>query len=295
MKNKIEYILLSVLLGLSILLGLSFWLNNFFAFNLFCQAHWEELSKLQASHMPIANGFYISIWVAISLFIFGLYIIYMPRNKKTNEKTQPVVQAAPSAPVAETKVQEPVSSPEETPVIMTRPPRLNLPKNMAQIIAQRQSQNANQQTTTQQKSNNEKPTDTYNSALAEIFSNNGYVVKSGSKISGFSPNLFAIGPNEIVWIGAVDTAPSKLNQAVDKLNDIFHTTLEDIPIHVKAFILDTLNQYQPDENTLVFKSLEELKTFVSENPSDTISDEEIESFGSYSEYIDTIIQYLKNL
>ena len=76
MKNKLEHILLSILLGLSIFLGLSFWLNTVFSFNIFCGAHWDELSKLQASQTPISMGFYASFVIAIFIFSFGIYMIY---------------------------------------------------------------------------------------------------------------------------------------------------------------------------------------------------------------------------
>ena len=69
MRNKIERILLSILLGTSILLGLSFWLNMKFGFNLFLNEHWHKLSELQATHTPINPWFYVSIEIAIFLFL----------------------------------------------------------------------------------------------------------------------------------------------------------------------------------------------------------------------------------
>ena len=56
------------------------------------------------------------------------------------------------------------------------------------------------------------------------------------------------------------------------------------------------NKYDSENSPLmVFKSIDELKEFITEHPADKITDEEQESFDSYSEYIDTIIQYIKNL
>lgn len=292
MKNKFEHLLLATLLGIAVLLGLSFWLDLIFGFNLFFKEHWDELARLQASHIPIAHGFYISIIFAVVLFIFGLYLIYIPSIRKTH-KTKVAVTTPISNTTPKTSEEVKKNPPAETPILLTRPPKLNLPKNMAQIIAQRQTQN---QTSEQKTSDTPNGLDSpYNSVLAEIFSENGYVIKQNPTISRFTPNLVAIGPNEVFWIGAVDATPDKLNSAITKLRNVFETTLEDIPINIRAFIIDNLNQYKSNDEILVFKSLEELKKFVSENPSDTIPEEEIDSFGSYSEYIDTIIQYIKNI
>ena len=296
MKNKFEHLLLSTLLGIAILLGLSFWLDLIFRFNLFFKEHWDELARLQASHTPIAHGFYVSIGFAVCLFILGLYLIYMPSIKKLHkQKIVTSVPATISTPKTTTYEETQKNPPAETPILLTRPPKLNLPKNMAQIVAQRQTQTTNQ--TSQQKTSitNDGTSNPYNPMLAEIFSENGYVVKPNPTISGFTSNLVAIGPNEVFWIGAVDVTPDKLNSAITKLRDVFETTLEDIPINIRAFIIDNLNQYQSNDEISVFKSLDELKKFVSENPSDTIPEEEVDSFGSYSEYIDTIIQYIKNI
>lgn len=295
MKNKFEHLLLATLLGIAVLLGLSFWLDLIFGFNLFFKEHWDELARLQASHIPIAHGFYISIIFAVVLFIFGLYLIYIPSIIRKTHKTKVAVTTPISNTTPKTSEEVKKDTPAETPILLTRPPKLNLPKNMAQIVAQRQTQTTNQ--TSQQKTSitNDGTSNPYNPMLAEIFSENGYVIKQNPTISGFTPNLVAIGPNEVFWIGAVDATPDKLNSAITKLRNVFETTLEDIPINIRAFIIDNLNQYKSNDEILVFKSLEELKKFVSENPSDTIPEEEIDSFGSYSEYIDTIIQYIKNI
>ena len=295
MKNKFEHLLLATLLGIAVLLGLSFWLDLIFGFNLFFKEHWDELARLQASHIPIAHGFYISIIFAVVLFIFGLYLIYIPSIIRKTHKTKVAVTTPISNTTPKTSEEIKKNPPAETPILLTRPPKLNLPKNMAQIVAQRQTQTANQ--TSQQKTSitNDGTSNPYNPMLAEIFSENGYVVKPNPTISGFTSNLVAIGPNEVFWIGAVDVTPDKLNSAITKLRDVFETTLEDIPINIRAFIIDNLNQYQSNDEISVFKSLDELKKFVSENPSDTIPEEEVDSFGSYSEYIDTIIQYIKNI
>ncbi len=117
-------------------------------------------------------------------------------------------------------------------------------------------------------------------------------------ISRFSPNLFAIAPNEIIWIGAVDTDIDKLQSAINRLENIFTETLEDIKININAFLVDTKNTQPASDSIFVFKSIEELKTFVTELPPawpNDMSNAEQENFDAYSEYIDTIIQYVKNM
>ena len=288
MKNKLEHILLSILLGLSVLLGLSFWMNTIFNFNIFCGAHWDEFAKLQATKTPISTGFYMSFVIAILVFVIGVYFIYRSTLKqifKPKEQNAPIPKIEQPINTPETKV------PEQQHVIYNnRPPRLNLPNNMAQIVAQKQTHQE------QQSKNKQTETSPYNPIMVEVFSNNGYVVKQNPKISGFVPNLFAIGNNEVVWIGGVDCDIEKMISGIQKLDSVFKETLEDIPININAFIIDTLNKYDSENNDiLVFKSIDELKDFIEQHPADDITETDQESFDSYSEYIDTIIQYIKNI
>ena len=297
MKNKLDRILLSFLLGTSVLLGLAFWLNTIFSFNLFFKEHWNELSRLQASHIPISNGFYISIGVAVFIFVFGLYIIYMPIIKKIQKKQKAVIQPNPILSPQSTNSKSNQKT-EDIPIeiigtVTPRPPRLNLPVNMAEIAAHHhQEQSAPQQKTIQNINYSQNP---YNQMLSQIFSDNGYLVKPNPTFSGFTPNLFAIGHGEILWIGAVDQDIEKLHKAIEKLQSVFQETLEDIQINIKAFMLDTMGQYQSKDSIYIFKSTDELKNFISENATDANNDSDQESFDAYSEYIDTIIQYIKNI
>lgn len=298
MRNKFERILLSILLGISVLLGLSFWLNTIFGFNLFFKEHWQELAKLQAEHIPISKGFYISIGVAIFIFVFGLCFIYIPAIKRVYKKN--VIQSQQVLPTTEPVVQknetvEPLTPKKEFVLPTSRPPRLNLPSNMAQIIKQQYSAPEQQPSKNTNNNNSESP---YTATFAQIFQDNGYTVKNNPKIAGFTPNLFAIAPNEILWIGAADCDIDKLQSAINKLKSIFQETLEDIQININAFILDTTSGQQTSDSIFIFKSLEELKKFVSELPpvrSEEETDADKENFDAYSEYIDTIIQYLKTM
>ena len=284
MRNKLEHILLSILLGITILLGLSFWLNTFFNFNIFCPEHWDELAKLQASKTPINYNFYISIGVAIFIFTIGIFLIYRQTGKNIHKKVKEEKQQLPQQHI--TTIQK-VPEQQQTNDIpsgiqFNRPPRLNLPNNMAQIAAQKNAQPKEVKPTASNSS-----TSPYNPMISEIFSTGGYTVKPNPTIAGFVPNLFAIGNNEIVWMGGVDCDIEKMTNGIQKLQSVFEKTLEDIPIHIHAFILDTMNRYDTtNDNILIFKSIEELKSFIDEHPAATIEDIDKENFDSYSEYID---------
>ena len=96
----------------------------------------------------------------------------------------------------------------------------------------------------------------------------------------------------------MDTDINKLQSAINRLDGIFTDTLEDIKININAFLIDTKNTYQSNDTIFVFKTLEELKTFVTELPPawpKDMSNADQENFDAYSEYIDTIIQYVKNM
>ena len=186
--------------------------------------------------------------------------------------------------VQEQKKTEPVP-------VFNRPPRLILPNNMHQIAEQNYV--AKTQPNLKQ---NTKYENKYNQIISEIFSDNGYLVKQNPTISGFTPNLFAIGNNEIVWVGGVDCDIEKMMQGLQRLDSVFKETLEDIQININAFVLDTLNKYDSENNDLfIFKSIDDLKAFITEHPADDIEETDQESFDSYSEYIDTIIKYIKNI
>ena len=296
MRNKFEQILLSVLWGMSVLLGLTFWLNTKFGFNIFLIQHWQDLSVLQASHTPISIGFYISFCVAVFVFLIGVYIILDNHGTKT-VKTITTTTTTVTTKITPANEQIPETIPFQAPtpnINLVRPPKLNLPNNFAQIAA---NHHAGQ---SQIKPNipTIEDTSTYNPELAEIFTNNAYLVKPDVVISGFKTNLFAIGYNEIVWVGAVNCDLDQFKQKIQKLKTTFSQTLEDIPITVYSFVLDIMHKYdsqQNEQNLFIFHSIDELKQFISQSQGEDIPESDQENFDAYSEYIDTIIKYIKNI
>ncbi|MBO7644909.1 MAG: hypothetical protein J6S57_01230 [Alphaproteobacteria bacterium] len=303
MRKIFEHLLLSVLIGLTILLGLTFWLNIKFGFNLLSNQHWQELASLQASGQPINKDFYVSIGAALLLFIFCLNIIYRPHSKKptkpVNEKkaisdlpmvvNQPISDSVePEKPTMKKesglRLDEQQNPPQKQSIPEpNRPPKLALPKNIAQIAAAQHSQ---------QKHDDFVQTDKYDDELVNIFSTNSFLVKKKPTIYGFTPNLFAIGANEIVWIGGVDCEIEKLNNAIQKLENTFKETLQDITITVNSFIIDTVNKYKSNPKVHIFHNIDELKQYISKNPGEPIKDSDREDFDAYSDYIDTVLTLL---
>lgn len=290
MRNFLEKFLISCLLIISVLLGLSFWLNVKYSFNMFSSKHWLFLSQLQASNAKITIGFYASFIIAFIVFLFGTLAVFSIKHERkaavSKPKTAPqpnIVQQPQTTPVVEQ-----TTAPQTPSSLITRPQRLNLPKNIAAIAAH----NFAQQKNTQQKQTQDSP---YNSVIKDIFEDAGYTIKQNPVISGFTSNLFAIGNNEIIWMGGIDSDINKIKNAVVKLNDTFQETLDDISININSFILDTHHTYDSDDTVLIFHDIEEIREYISNHPADPVKESDKENFDAYSEYIDTIIKYIKNI
>ena len=314
MKRKFEHFLLSILFGTSVLMALTFWLNINFGFNCLSVSHWAQLASLQATGAPINKDFYLSIGVGIIIFILGLYIINRPRFRKIPKMPQPVKNepvaslakpgTASLPPVPQPKqeqdipesvpVQQPIEEKKEASDIpvaapngmpLVRPPKLKLPTNISKMAATQYQQQENELIKQQQ-------LEKQNTEIVQIFTDNNYIVKKNPTIGKLKTNLFAIGNNEKIWMGAIDCDIESMQSAVKQLQDIFTETLEDIEIHVNAFILDTLGKYSATDNIEVFHTIAELNEFISKNPGDEIEDYEQDNFNAYSEYIDTVITML---
>ena len=195
------------------------------------------------------------------------------------QPTEPVIQKS------ETPVEKPPVNTIKNEIGLIRPPKLNLPRNMAQIAAQQHQIQTD-------KINSEQQTEQDNIEIAKIFTDNNYLVKKNAAISGLKTNLFAIGNNEQLWIGAVNCDIKLMQSAINQLNSVFTETLEDIAIHINAFIIDTFGKYSTTDGINVFHNIQELSDFISAHPGDTIEDFDRENFEAYSEYIDTVITML---
>lgn len=284
MKSKIDHFLLGLLWLLAMTLGASFLFNTKFGFNIFDVKHWAYLGQLQASKAPISAWFYIYMLIVVIVMIFGLYMIVRPRLRKISLNKQTVVPTPIAAPVPQ--VAEPIA---ETPVAaadLARPPRLNVPVGGPVMPAPKPT-------------NIEAPvaatapiisSDEFKE-IEDIFKNNGYTVKNPPQIGSLKPALLAIGPDEALWIGAVGIEPAALAQSVNMLRKIFSDTLEDIPIHINAFVLNPQSGDIPD--IIYFDSMDALRERMELNKAAANADPE--NFDAYSEYIDTVIGYVNKL
>lgn len=303
MKIRFDNLLLGTLWIIAVTLGASFWFNTLFGFDIFSAKHWEYVSYLQAAKTPIVSTFYVSFVITIFIAILGLYVLIRPRLRKfrlpilrissSNEKkfeqvektnkdasTLDVVQKSEyqTAPAATVQHQQ------YTPV---RPPRLNLPisNNIASAI-----------NTTQQKSNfskQENPANKDYPEIQEIFKSAGYTVKKNTIINGNKTALLAIGSNEVLWIGAVGIKTTDMRAMIDKLARIFSDTLDDIYININGFVISALDAGTSEfQDILMFNSVDELKSYMENKKNPPLAEDDDGNFEAYSEYIDTVINYI---
>ncbi|MBQ7127695.1 MAG: hypothetical protein IJO18_01795 [Alphaproteobacteria bacterium] len=302
MKKNFENILLGLLWLMVATLGTTFWFNTRFGFNLFSGAHWDYLATQQASRTPVSFWFYFSFVAATFITLFVLYLLIKPRRRhikisapqkpNTAPKTNPdasqiniipgTVQHAPTTPVAPTAAPMP-----------PRPPRLNIapantfapatpmPTTMTPTIPATA-------TTPSVQTKQDWP------EIREIFSMAGYVIKPEPFINGKKMALLAIGTDEVLYLGAVGISTSQMQGCVNKLQQIFRDTLDDIEITVNAFVLNPTGT-NADESILTFNSIDELRHYMNEHRNTPLNTDDAENFAAYSEYITTVIEYIGKL
>ena len=283
-------------------LGTTFWFNTRFGFNLFSGAHWDYLATQQASRTPVSFWFYFSFVAATFITLFVLYLLIKPRRRhikisapqkpNTAPKTNPdasqiniipgTVQHAPTTPVAPTAAPMP-----------PRPPRLNIaPANTfapATPMPTTMTPTIPATTTTPSVQTKQDWPE-----IREIFSMAGYVIKPEPFINGKKMALLAIGTDEVLYLGAVGISTSQMQGCVNKLQQIFRDTLDDIEITVNAFVLNPTGT-NADESILTFNSIDELRHYMNEHRNTPLNTDDAENFAAYSEYITTVIEYIGKL
>lgn len=328
MKKQIDYILLGTLWLLAATLGASFWFNTQFGFNIFSGAHWLYLGQLQASDTHIRPMFYVSMVIAVVVTIAGLYILMQPRLRRMRMPgfmrrifaRGPKKTVGTDASTVASVPAEPIIRPAPQTDNIPRPPRLNMPRlNNAQMpttyapqaqgtaapTAQPSAATASTAVatpsltpapaTTMTAPTPVAPTVINFDEIKQIFERTGYTIKPSPRIAGIRPALFAIGADETLWLGGVGIEPARLNAAMEKLNSVFTDTLEDIVIHINGFVIDARGDVPAGVNIQLFASLDELRTYMDAHRNREISDAERDDFGAYSEYIDTVSNYLNKV
>ena len=300
MMNRINNFLIGLLWLLAMTLGATFWFNIMYGFNIFSAPHWQHLAYMQAIGQPVRLSFYISIVIAVIMTTFGLYVLLQSRFRRiTTPVFDRVAQPEQNAVQTNTNVlraqTEPTEQPQITPAAtsetdaptntpnIVRPPRLNIPTVTRSEPAPRVP------TVPLQKSRINPETEY--AAIREIFESAGYVFKGMPKIKGVQTATVAIGTAEVLWIGAVGVKTADMQRAVQTLSGIFSDTLEDIEIHINAFIVAPADSTD-NTDILGFATVDDLRKYIHERPNTPPDADDIENFDAYSGYIGTVVDYI---
>ena len=302
MMSKINNILIGVLWLLAVTLGTTFWFNTIFGFNIFSIPHWQHLAYIQATGQSVKPAFYISIIVAVLIAFYGLYKLLQPRFRqikltvfdRTRTATKPDLMAAATQ-TTQQIVQTPVIQPdnEQSPSTEThndnalqnnRPPRLNIPAVTRNATAPRVPLTPIQKTPTNP--------ETEYADIRNIFESAGYLYKGAPKIKNVQTAVVAIGTDEILWIGAVGVQNADMNRAVQTLSGVFADTLEDIEIHINAFVIAAPDAANATPNILQFATVDDLRNYISGIPNTPPDGDDVENFDAYSGYIGTVMDYI---
>lgn len=309
MNKQIERILICLLWLLAATLGTCFWLNTAFGFNIFSAQHWQYLAYLQASQSPVRSTFYISLMFSILISIGVLYILVRPRGirrrrigigqarvGRENAHETPTLDASgDAAPIAPTPTFAPT---QPAPQQMQRPRRIGITSTSGSPVQPAPAQpvfNPTPQITPQPQQPSAAPTGINFDELRDIFDAAGYTVKNSPRLGNFKPALLAIGTNESLWIGGVGIEESVLATAMQRLATVFAETLDDIQINIFGFIIAP-NGGISNTDIHAFADVAELRTYMESNKNTPPSDAgEQENFNAYSEYIDTVINYMDKM
>lgn len=303
MKRNHENILLGLLWLTTATLGTTFWFNIRFGFNLFSGAHWDYLATQQATRAPISFCFYASFVVATFITLFVLYLLIRPHKRNIQLAAQaPQSQNVTNTSLPDNSFEAPPTAQETTPapIMLQRPPRLNItPSSTMAPAPTSATQNAIDGTPTPQTTPITQPVPQQAPQqdwpqIREIFSTAGYIIKPEPRINGEKMALFAIGTDEVLWVGAVGISTSQMQSCVNKLEQLFHDTLEDIEINVNAFVLNPSGA-TTDSSVLTFDTVDSLRDYMNTHRNAPLDADDAENFAAYSEYITTVIEYIGKL
>ena len=310
MRIRIDNILLCILWLLAMTLGACFWFNTFFGFDIFSATHWGYLSSMQAAQTPIRSGFYVSIAIVIFITILGLYIIMRPRRRKirmpivhvskintnnttsnnTPNKTTTQNPDASTLDIMPAEIQ-PAQIPNHpttsnAPSAASRPPRLVLPTLNGNYISQ-------PRTPTLHGTQSQQPTNNDLSELRNIFSDAGYTVKPSPRVNGIQIALLAIGANETMWIGCVNTKTTDIRAIIEKFQQVFSDTLDETTIAINGFAINAPDAATSEfQDILMFANTNELREYMRQNPNPPLDSDDDGMFDAYSQYIDAVINHI---
>ena len=334
-----DRVLLCILWLVAVLLVACFWFDVRFGFDLLARDHWRFLAQAQVESAPISIWFYVSLLVFCMIAIAGMYLIWYakgPRASKVSNAHHPPAPVAPTplmppAPVMQQYAPVPPPTVSQYPTD-PRPPRLDIP------IARQGPPQIHPVTQTVQP----QPMPTVNANTVAVPHVNpatvklahvtlvdaGFTVKDPPKIGDIRPDIWAIGADEILYIGTIcpiqgniianeggtskwrtgmeefDSPVWKLTGAVERLRSLFAETLDnEIQIKIRPFVLmdggvitnaDAIRPIWDAFGAKVFANPEELGAFMATNRNRNLSEEELGDFDAYAEYIDTVAEYFNS-
>ena len=350
MKTGLNKFLLGTLWILSLLLAATFWFDMQFDFNIFARAHWRYLANIQTGPGSITTSFYASLIILTLALPLGLYLIARPNRRirmathKTPAAPEPVRQTltvpTPTPTQSTPAPTLPPTTPTATAAAHARPPQMNIPINLRAVDTQVEERRAKSEgkNNSELKPNNQpalsdlrsstslKPSAESVEKIKEILTGAGYVIKNQPTIDGLRPDIWALGSDEILLVGAIcpargnitaaeggkskwqssedgefESPAGRLSGAVSKLRALFDETLdEEIKITVRAFVImdggrienrDAVDAIWKGLDVEVFDSPAAFENFMSGYRNRELTESEREDFDAYAEYIDTVREY----
>ena len=303
MMNRINNILIGLLWLLASTLGATFWFNTMFGFDILSTSHWQHLAYMQATGQAVKPSFYISVVVIILIVTFGLYKLLQPRFRHItlpiydNSKNKSHYTLSQSiTPNDADNISEPTAQPvinditndsepqNVPPSQIARPPRLNIPNIPRTAPTSRAPLTASNQ----QKVN----LDNEYTEIRNVFESAGYVYKGMPKIKNIQHTIIAIGTGEILWIGAICVKNHDMQNAINTISSVFSDTLDDIEIHINAFIINAPDMTDAPDNILQFATIDDLRNYIVNVPNTPPDTDDADNFDAYSGYIGTVVDYI---
>ena len=104
--------------------------------------------------------------------------------------------------------------------------------------------------------------------------------------------MVAIGSGEKLWIGGVGISVQQMQTTINKLQQIFSDTLDEIIIDLSGFIVSpNRSDNTPAGNILTFNTVQELYQYMSAHKNPT-TDTDPESIRAFETYINTVMDYI---
>ncbi|MCL2737374.1 MAG: hypothetical protein FWE17_00730 [Alphaproteobacteria bacterium] len=283
---NINKFLLGALWTTALALALDFWLDIRFGFNMFLRGHWAYLAGVQTGSEIVHPLFYGSLFAFAILLPFGLYMISRPSRRiileRKTEIPRPYTPAIPTA-VPAAAPAYPAYPAAQSAAIPTRPPSVTVPSDLHITNPVEHISTPPRANTVRQDYGVQSAPAPDSDTIQRIVTSAGYIMKKPPRTGGYTPDIWAIGADEVLIIGKITAAPGALR------------TLEALADKVCALIADTLDEsVQIQVRTFVVDDIDSLREWADANKSRPVTDDEREDFDAYSEYMDSITGYFDN-